>query len=1110
MPPITEADIRRIMPLSMVEAGRAYHRRGRVLRRQLPGDGSTIKASVQGSRPRPYQQTIALRRQGQPRVTSVCTCPVGGNCKHVAAVLFASIEEAEAGKAEIGKAEAGKAEASTTPLPSEIERWLGAIQAISREDGEEYEPSVRKRLIYVLEQSATTGGLALSFASIEVMRDGRVADRPRSLMLQRIGEPPSQPKFLRPSDREIIWRLLHGGGPEAGEGFDDTLGRILDTGRARWGTPLGAVVSRGEALAGGLCWRADEDGTQRPDLQLPDGLIGLRMAPPRYYDPARERLGTVVLDIAAPMLRTLLTAPPLAPQLAGRVRGALQERLPPGALPLPRELAPAQVLDRVTRPRLDLIAGALPFDPHATSLRHGGTGLLQTALARLSFRYGPLLLPHSSRRAHVMQDGQLFSIIRDHAAEARAMQRLRGHGFARVASVAFTPPGHPHADDLLLLAEDDDPSWINVLLETVPTLEREGWEIVVTPEFPIRVAVADGDIEASVRDGSGIDWFEFELGVMVEGERINLVPALIEALGAGALTRAESMADEAPLLLRLPDGRMLALPMERLRPILGPLLELFDGGFAAEGSVLRLSRAKAAELARLEAASGGTAIAWRGGEAIRALGQRLRDTGGIPAASLPAGFAATLRPYQARGVDWLQFLGGFGLCGILADDMGLGKTVQALAHLAIEQAEGRLDRPALVICPTSLVANWQAEALRFAPSLSVLTLHGPERAARFHRIAAHDVVLTTYPLLARDHAALTSQPWHAVVLDEAQIIKNPLAVTSKLARTLEARQRLCLSGTPMENHLGELWSLFDFLMPGFLGDRQSFGRRFRVPIEKGGDAERQAQLARRVSPFLLRRTKQEVAADLPPKSEIVESVEMAPPQQAIYEAIRLAMHAKVKRAIRQRGLAGSGIIILDALLKLRQACCDPRLLKLESVKAATRKRGAASAKLERLLELLPTLLEEGRRVLLFSQFTSMLALIEAELRARRLPCVLLTGDTRDRAEPIRRFQSGEVPLFLISLKAGGVGLNLTAADTVIHYDPWWNPAVEDQATDRAHRIGQHKPVFVHRLVTSGTIEEKMEMLKSRKQALVAGVLGASPGGALSLTADDVDILFAAA
>jgi SNF2 family DNA or RNA helicase len=296
----------------------------------------------------------------------------------------------------------------------------------------------------------------------------------------------------------------------------------------------------------------------------------------------------------------------------------------------------------------------------------------------------------------------------------------------------------------------------------------------------------------------------------------------------------------------------------------------------------------------------------------------------------------------------------------------------------------------------------------------------------------------------------------------------------------------------------------DFLNPGLLGDRRHFARAFRVPIEKNDDAGRRQVLARRVRPFLLRRTKAQVAADLPPKTEIIEHVEMEPGQSAIYEAVRLAMHRKVRDAITAKGLDRSRIIILDALLKLRQVCCDPRLVKLQSVK----KTGAGSAKLVRLMEMLGEIVEEGRRVLLFSQFTSMLALIEERLAASDIAFVKITGEVRDRATPVERFQAGEVPVFLISLKAGGTGLNLTAADTVILYDPWWNPAVEVQAVDRSHRIGQDKPVFVHRLVTLKTIEEKMLELQSRKGALAAGLFDPEVGGPLDITADDVELLLA--
>jgi SNF2 family DNA or RNA helicase len=345
-------------------------------------------------------------------------------------------------------------------------------------------------------------------------------------------------------------------------------------------------------------------------------------------------------------------------------------------------------------------------------------------------------------------------------------------------------------------------------------------------------------------------------------------------------------------------------------------------------------------------------------------------------------------------------------------------------------------------------------------------------------------------------------PWHLAVLDEAQAIKNAAAKVTTLVCKLDARHRLCLTGTPVENHLGELWSQFAFLMPGLLGDAKRFGRVFRTPIEKRNDSERRAVLAGRLKPFLLRRTKDLVARELPPKTEIVSPLELAGPQRDLYETVRLAMHDKVRQEIAAKGLARSRIVILDALLKLRQVCCDPRLVKLR----AARKVGA-SAKIEHLMQIVPPLIEEGRRILLFSQFTSMLDLIRPELERLGIDYVEIRGDTRDRATPVKRFQSGEAPLFLISLRAGGTGLNLTAADTVIHYDPWWNPAVEDQATDRAHRIGQDKAVFVYKLVVRGTVEERMLELQGRKRALAAGIYGEREADGPAFDAADLEHLF---
>lgn len=323
-------------------------------------------------------------------------------------------------------------------------------------------------------------------------------------------------------------------------------------------------------------------------------------------------------------------------------------------------------------------------------------------------------------------------------------------------------------------------------------------------------------------------------------------------------------------------------------------------------------------------------------------------------------------------------------------------------------------------------------------------------------------------------------------------------------RELQANQRLCLTGTPMENNLGELWSIFHFLMPGWLGDSKRFTQDYRTPIERHGDTERMAHLASRIRPFLLRRTKEQVATELPAKTEMIHWVELSDAQRDTYEAVRVAMDKKVREEIARSGAARSQIVILDALLKLRQVCCDLRLVKGTEIKGTFADKG----KLGSLLEMLEELLSEGRKVLLFSQFTSMLALIEFELEKRGIRYSLLTGDTRDRRAPVQQFQNGESDVFLISLKAGGTGLNLTAADTVIHYDPWWNPASENQATDRAYRIGQDKPVFVFKLITRGTVEEKIQLLQQEKAALAAGLLDGGQTGQWRMGDEEIEALFA--
>ncbi|MCA9511289.1 MAG: DEAD/DEAH box helicase, partial [Myxococcales bacterium] len=465
--------------------------------------------------------------------------------------------------------------------------------------------------------------------------------------------------------------------------------------------------------------------------------------------------------------------------------------------------------------------------------------------------------------------------------------------------------------------------------------------------------------------------------------------------------------------------------------------------------------------------------------------ERLRplvdDFRGIPPAALPADLAAELRAYQRAGVDWLAFLRDAGLGALLADDMGLGKTLQTLCAL-----RGR----ALVVAPTSVLGNWRDEAARFRPGLRVALYHGPARALD----PAADVTLTSYALLRLDADALAAVDWDAVVLDEAQQIKNPESQAAQAAFRLRAQQRVALTGTPVENRLEELWSLLHFLNPGLLGGRADFRERVARPVANG-DAEAASRLRERIAPFVLRRLKRDVARELPPRTDVVLRFALSDEERAVYDAVRAAGLAAALDALRA---GGSLMPALEVLLRLRQAACDAALVP--GVGAPP-----ASSKLELLVARLEEARDDDHRALVFSQWTSLLDRIAAALDAAGIPWVRLDGATRDRDAVVARFQAGEVPVMLVSLRAGGTGLNLTAADHVFLVDPWWNPAVEQQAADRAHRIGQTRPVVVHRLVAQDTVEERILALHESKRALALAALG--EGGddatAAGLTREDL-------
>ncbi len=624
--------------------------------------------------------------------------------------------------------------------------------------------------------------------------------------------------------------------------------------------------------------------------------------------------------------------------------------------------------------------------------------------------------------------------------------------------------------------------WQRFRHEGVPALERRGWEVQFSTHVGLKPLIFRTKTWKAEMVEEGKGWFHLSAGFEIDGEKFELQPILAVLVENRFLEVTAGMPKGQEFMIFLPDGRGLALPVGRFRHILQTLGRLMEFNFTDRP--IKIGKLDAALLAAEE---GDDILEIEAPVEVGDLAERIQNVDRIPPAKLPDGLQATLREYQTNGFNWLQFLRSYELNGILADDMGLGKTLQTLAHILAEKESGRNEGlPTLVIAPTSVVENWQREAEKFAPSLSVLILQGANRRKYFSEIQHSDMVMTSYALVHRDLEVFLNHRFHLVALDEAQHIKNPGAQVTQAVWQLNARHRLCLSGTPIENNLGELWSLMNFLMPGMLGTLESFRENYQNPIERNGNTNKAAELSRRLGPLILRRTKNDVAKELPPKTEIDHHIELSGPQKDLYETVRSTMDKRVRQALAIHGNE-SQIVFLDALLKLRQICCHPSLLKDQSTEAE-------SAKFDYLCELLDTLRQEKHRVLIFSQFTSMLALIESYLEEQEYEYLKLTGETKNRQELVERFQSGEGEVFLISLKAGGTGLTLTGADNVIHYDPWWNPAVEDQATDRAYRIGQDKPVFVHKLICKNTVEERIKKMQGKKSDLAGDLLSGATRG----------------
>lgn len=1116
--------------------GLEFFEKGHVVSADCTG-GTKINAIVSEGGKKSYRQTISLNFTKDGRLRSVqglCTCSVGYNCKHVAAALLAAAGEVEPPQAESNgtngangsTAQRRPAEPTAPVLRTWLDRLRQTDESLAEKQTDDLPERIKERIFYVIGQDRHQRITVTPIkGSLKRAGDVGAGARPYNFNNLDFNDPP---QFVLPADLRIF-RMLQAYGlgtrnpgyqsQEAdAEDLQGLLTKVVSTGRARWREVQGPPMHEAGVREASMQWRKCDDGAQELILRDVSGesLRALPTAPPSYFHSATGAFGQLKLDLPPRLASALLAAPAVPAEAAhevAEVLGALNSGKPP----LPSTLNVEERKGDVPKPVLTLFA--LPARQQRSPYYDHGAQPVSVPAIRVSFDYdGQEAAAFPQDDPQFVENGKVIRLKRNLKAEAKFFASLDGFGAKPLDSYRFLRFGESAREgDRAFPDSDRFEDWVfgqgreesrslglSFAADELPKLKNAGWQVEIGNDWPYRIYDGPMTFNAGIEEGSGVEWFTFAANLEVEGQKLDLLPIVLSVIdilpvdASGLLPEdfdLEEFLEELVLYPDLPDGGLVRLDGEMLVPIVRAFLGVH--GLGGE-----FHRAEAGKVATVAASLYGDGLAFDGGDELSSLGEKLRGLTDIKDLKAPKGLKGKLRPYQATGYSWLDALSATGFGGCLADDMGLGKTIQTLALLIKRHIINESDRPSLLVVPTSLVHNWMREAATFAPELKLLVLHGSDRKAYFHEIPDNDLIITTYPLIHRDHAVLFKHAFDLAILDEAQAVKNPASNAAKRIRQINARQRIALTGTPIENNLQELWALYDWLIPGLLGDARSFKDNFRTPIEKQGCGETQRRLSSRIRPFLLRRNKEEVASDLPPKTEITELVPLAGTQRSLYESLRTAMDKRVRDAIRSKGLNGSRITILDALLKLRQACCDPGLVKLEAAQKVEE-----SAKRERLMEMLEELVGQNRRILIFSQFVEMLRLIESDIQERGWDYTMLTGQTKQRARVVQRFQSGKVPIFLVSLKAGGVGLNLTAADTVILYDPWWNPAVERQAMDRAHRIGQDKPVFVYRMVAEGTVESAIQELQSKKQALADALFEGTGQGSLNLSEDDLAALF---
>jgi SNF2 family DNA or RNA helicase len=1067
-----------VMPQSF---GSREQARGRVLFQMNAVDTDSIEidrffisAHVKSQRSRSiYYVELALPSAGKRYFESDCSCPVGSDCKHGAALALHYIEYI-----------AGEStkKPPTHVSDAEINQWLSEL---------EQKPVKLKTLLYVLNESQSQAGFRIDIREGRQLKNGDWSKNSSKAYLSGLNY-----RHIADEDLQIVSKLQKDCDYQQVVRNGDVIKQMIDSGRCYLDT-IDQPLIWGDPQSLDWSWQTIDEQSQVLQSKLNTEQSGISIwpsVPLTYYDAQQNTVGFITQAYPDYIASQLIRLPTVSNQQAAWIEKRVNKQLKGDK--------------RLVKPILqgdEILSEGVPCLDITMSNDWSGKSEVQ---ALLHFDYqGQKVYLDSYKPTYELADKTGY---RDRDDETEKLSRLTELGL-------YTPSHYDQVgqETPRIMIQKKETQWYRFVHEHCHQLRQSGWRIELDPDLPFSIVEQDQPLKAELESIDN-DYFSVAMKVNLSGQQFDAFPIIKSALEQlpNKILNDLDNAEEGVVYVEVEQednahqGKNKAqvpvwpLAIKDISQIIKQFIELLTPKGLDSNGTLKLPKIQSHDtLAMLDHAH----IQFSGAEPLQAFAKKLQSFEGIQKVDLPQDLQATLRDYQHHGVSWLQFLREYQLAGILADDMGLGKTLQTLCHLLIEKQQGRLNQPCLIVAPTSVVFNWGKEIEKFTPTLRTLTIQGDQkkRKLQWEDLTEFDVIVTSYPLLAKDLKLMQKHAFYYLVLDEAQTIKNAKTKLYTSVSQISAANKLCLTGTPIENHLGELWAQFNLLLPGFLGGQSQFNQLFRKPIEKEANIERNQMLQSRIQPFILRRTKQNIAKELPPKTEVIQTITMEGKQAELYETMRLTVNDKLRKIIDAKGLDRSKIEVLDAMLKLRQVCCHPQLLPDEKSAGVTE-----SVKLDHLMDMLSELIEEDRKVLVFSQFTSMLDLIKSELEKQNIDYVELTGKTKNRQQVVERFENTTIPVFLISLKAGGVGLNLTAADTVIHFDPWWNPAAENQATDRAYRIGQDKPVFVYKLIINHSIEQKIQQLQQHKKALVENLLSEqTQQGQLQLTQDQISDLF---